>query len=267
VRRTVLITGASSGIGEAFADEFARHGYDLVLTARREDRLVALAARLSEVYGVQARVVLADLGRPEERRRLVEEVAAHGLVIDALVNNAGYGVPGPYLAHAWETHEAFLQVLVVAVADLTRRLLPGMLERGHGRIVNVASLAGLLPAPANHTLYAAAKAFVIRFSESLAHESRARGVHVTVVCPGFTFTEFHDVMGTRNLVSRLPGFMWLSAADVARQGYAAVEAGVPAVVTGRVNRAIALAARLLPQTLIWALMRRAASRFRGTTAR
>src|SRR5205085_424334 len=122
-----------------------------------------------------------------------DEIDRRRLQVDALVNNAGYGVPGSYTRVAWDTHATFLNVLVVSVAHLTHHFLPGMLERKFGRIVNVASLAGLVPAPAGHTLYAASKAFLIRFSEALSHESRERGVHVTALCPGFTYSEFHDV--------------------------------------------------------------------------
>ena len=125
--------------------------------------------------------------------KLCDQVTARGIIVDGLVNNAGYGVPGAYVNSTWETQHAFLQVMVVAVAELTHRLLPGMLERGYGRILNVASLAGLVPAPAGHTLYAASKSFMIKFSESLAHEVGHRGVHVTALCPGFTLSEFHDV--------------------------------------------------------------------------
>ena len=144
------------------------------------------------------------------------------LTIDALVNNAGYGVPGTYLASAWERHAAMLNLMVMAVSELTYRLLPGMIERRYGRIINVASLAGLVPTPAGHTLYAATKAFAIKFSEALAHEGRPHGVHVTAVCPGFTLSEFHDVTGTRAQVSKLPAWMWMDASTVARQGFDAV---------------------------------------------
>ena len=118
-----------------------------------------------------------------------------------------------------------LNVMVMAVSELTYRLLPGMIERRYGRIVNVASLAGLVPAPAGHTLYAATKAFAIKFSEALAHEGRPHGVHVTAVCPGFTLSEFHDVTGTRAQVSKLPSWMWMDAPTVARQGFDAVMDG------------------------------------------
>ena len=147
-------------------------------------------------------------------------------------------------------------MLVVAVAELAHRVLPGMIERKWGRIVNVASLAGLFPGVAGHTLYAASKAFLITFSESLALEAAPHGVHVTASCPGFTLTEFHDVTGTRDKVSRLPKFMWLDADDVARESYDAVMAGIPVFVPGRVNRSIATLARVLPKWLVWALMKR-----------
>ncbi len=263
-RRTALVTGASSGIGEAFADVFAAHGFDLVLVARREEKLRAVAQRLEAQHGVRARVFVADLAVPGAASRLAAAVAAEGLVVDALVNNAGYGVPGSFLDSPWPRHEALLQVLVVSVAELTHALLPGMIARGYGRVINVASLAGLTPAPAGHTLYPASKALVVRFSESLAQEMAPHGVHVTAVCPGFTLSEFHDVTGTRAKVSKLPGWLWLDAPTVARQGYDAVMAGVPIYVNGRVNRTIALLARLLPQSAVAAAGRRFGRSYRKT---
>jgi short-subunit dehydrogenase len=152
--------------------------------------------------------------------------------------------------------------MVVALAELTHRLLPGMIERRYGRVINVASLAGLAPAPAGHTLYAAAKACVIRFSEALAHEVRQYGVHVTAVCPGFTLSEFHDVTGTREKVSKLPSWLWMTAPRVARQGYDAVMAGIPIYVNGRVNRTIALLCRYVPLSLVTAAGRRLGRSYR-----
>ena len=256
MKRVALITGGSSGIGEAFADVFAAEGFDIVITARREERLRAVQARLQQQHGVRVEVIVADLAQRDTPARLCAEIAARGLKIDALVNSAGYGVPGSYVASTWDTHAASLQVMVTAVAELTHRLLPGMIERKYGRIVNVASLAGLVPSPAGHTLYAASKAFLIKFSESLAHEVRRYDVHVTALCPGFTLSEFHDVMGTRASVSHLPRFMWMDAATVARQGYTGVMAGEPLVINGRVNRAIATLIRILPQWLVVGIGRR-----------
>ena len=261
-RRTALVTGASSGIGEAFAEVFAAEGFDLVITARREERLRAVQSRLGEQYGVRVDVIVEDLEDPTAPERLCGDLEARGLKIDVLVNNAGYGVPGSYVASGWDVHERFLQIMVIAVAELTRRLLPAMIERRYGRIINVASLAGLVPAPAGHTLYAAAKAFLIKFSESLGHEVRRHGVFVTAVCPGFTFSEFHDVTGTRARMKKLPGFMWSSASDVARQGYNAVMADKSVVVTGRINAAIATLVRILPQGLVVGVGRRMGRQYR-----
>lgn len=262
--RTALITGASAGIGEAFAEVFAAHGFDLVITARREDRLRAVAARLEQRHGIRVLVFVADHARRDTPERLCAELAARGLTIDALVNNAGYGVPGKYVASPWERHDDMLQVMVTGLAELTHRLLPGMVERGYGRIINVASLAGLVPAPAGHTLYAASKALVIKFSESLSHEVRGNGVHVTALCPGFTYSEFHDVPGTREQMNKLPPWMWMDAPTVARQGYDAVMAGIPIYVNGRVNRTIAVLVRYLPQAVVQAIGRRFGRSYRKT---
>ncbi|HXH25638.1 MAG TPA: SDR family oxidoreductase [Vicinamibacterales bacterium] len=263
-QRTVLITGASSGIGEAFADVFASEGFAVVGVARREERLARVADRLRERHGVGVEMIPLDLSRRDAVGALCAEIDRRRLTIDALVNNAGYGVPGVYLASAWERHEAMLQLMVTAVAELSYRLLPGMIRRRYGRIINVASLAGLVPAPAGHTLYAASKAFLIRFSEALGHEVRADGVHVTALCPGFTYSEFHDVTGTREQVNRLPRWLWMDAPTVARQGFDAVMAGKPVYINGPVNRAIAAVVRYAPQPLVAAVGRRLGRAYRRT---
>ena len=260
--RTALVTGASAGIGAAFADVLAEAGYGLVLTARRADRLAAVAEGLRGRHGVPVAVVVADLADPAAPAALVEAIAALGLQVDVLVNNAGYGVPGRYVATEWARQRDFVQVLVTAVAELTHRLLPGMIERRFGRVLNIASLAALVPAAPGHTLYAASKAFLVKFSESLAGECRADGVHVTAVCPGFTYSEFHDVTGTRAQVSAMPRWMWSDARDVAREGYAAVMAGRPVAVTGRVNRAVAFGVKHLPAFVADAVVHRSARNFR-----
>ena len=262
MKRLALITGGSSGIGEAFAEVFAAEGFDIVITARREDRLRAVQSRLQQRYGSRVELIVEDLERPDAPARLCAELEARGLTIDALVNNAGYGVPGAYLASSWDVHARFLQIMVTAVAELTHRLLPGMVERQYGRIINVASLAGLVPSPAGHTLYAASKAFLIKFSESLSHEVRGNGVLVTALCPGFTYSEFHDVTGTRAMMNRMPGWMWMSAPAVARRGYDAVMAGESVVVPGRLNAAIATLVRILPQRLVTGLGRRIGRAYR-----
>jgi len=253
--RTALITGASSGIGEAFAEVFAAEGFDLAIVARREDRLQAVAERLRTNYNADVEIIVLDLSRRDACEQLTVHLAARGIHVDVLVNNAGYGVPGSYTASPWQRHDDFLQVLVTAVAELTYRLLPAMIERGYGRIINVASLAGLVPAPAGHTLYGASKAFLIKFSEALSNEVRRHNVHVTALCPGFTFSEFHDVTGTREQMKKMPRWMWLDAATVARQGFDAVMAGHAIYINGRVNRTVAALVRLLPQRLVYSVGR------------
>lgn len=259
---TALVTGASAGIGTAFAAHLAGRGFDLVLTARRAERLEAIAADLRGRFGVAVLVLPADLADPAAPASLCERLTVAGRHVDVLVNNAGYGVAGRYVATEWRVQRDFLQVLVTAVAELTHRLLPGMLERRWGRIVNVASLAALVPAAPGHTLYAASKAFLVKFSEALHGEVRAAGVHVTAVCPGFTRSEFHDVTGTRDKVNRMPSWMWLDAEQVAADGYQAVMAGQPIRVIGRVNRTIATAARHLPSIVVDAAVRRSAGSYR-----
>jgi short-subunit dehydrogenase len=263
-RRTALVTGASSGIGEAFADALASAGFDLVLTARREDRLREVARHVERVHARTVHVLVCDLSRRDAPEELCAEIAARQLTIDALVNNAGYGLPGTYTAQPWTRHEAMLQVMVMSMAELTYRLLPGMITRGYGRIINVASLAGLVPAPAGHTLYAATKAYAIKFSEALAHEGRPHGVHVTALCPGFTRSEFHDVTGTREQTDRLPSWMWMDAETVARAGVDAVMAGTPLFIPGRVNRVIVQLVRFLPRGLVNGFGRRLGRSYRKT---
>ena len=255
-----LVTGASSGIGAAIAREYARRGQPLVLTARRVDRLNALARELGE--RVRCEVIAADLSDPAAPLQLYEQTQARGLFVGTLVNNAGYGVPGRFLSQSWRVHQEFLQVMMSAVAQLCHLYLPPMEAAGHGRILNVASLAGLVPASPGHTMYGATKAWLIRFSECLALEAGPRGVHVTALCPGFTYSEFHDVNGMREKVSALPRLLWQDAATVARLGVDAVEAGRSRVVTGRANQLVALASRYLPDPLARALVASKSSQYR-----
>ncbi len=256
-----LVTGASSGIGLAIAREYARRGQPLLLVARRADRLEALVRELGERVPCQA--IAADLSVRGAPQALFAEAQSRGLQVDVLVNNAGYGVPGRFLSSGWTVHADFLQVMVTAVAELTHLLLPAMEARGHGRILNVASTAPLVPSSAGHTLYGAAKAFVIRFSEALALESKPRGVHVTALCPGMTYTEFHDVNGMRERVSRLPKSLWLDADSVARLGIDAVERGDLRCVTGGMNRLVVAMSKYLPDRMARAIVNRRAADYRN----
>ncbi|MGH8323840.1 MAG: SDR family NAD(P)-dependent oxidoreductase, partial [Steroidobacteraceae bacterium] len=159
--RFALVTGASAGIGAAFARELAARGCALVLTARRLDRLETLAAELIARHGTRVECIAADLADPNAPETLCAEISSRGIDIDILVNNAGIGVPGSFLAPAWKSHADFIQVLMTAPCELVYRLLPGMQQRGFGRILNIASLAGHIPGSAGHTLYGASKAFLI----------------------------------------------------------------------------------------------------------
>jgi short-subunit dehydrogenase len=262
VRRRALVTGASAGIGAEFARQLAARGCDLVLTARREDRLQALAAGLRAKHGIDVQVVADDLADPAAPPRVVAAATRDGRAIDILVNNAGYGVPGRYDKVDWTTHAQFMQVLVTAPLQLCHLVLPAMRERGHGRIINVASLAGLVPATPGNTLYGPAKAFLMRVSQALATENRAHGINVCALCPGFTHSEFHDVSQARGLVAKLPGWMWSNADDVVRQGLDAVERGRVVCVPGRVNRAIKVLMDVLPDRIGLALVARRAKHFR-----
>lgn len=263
-RHTALITGASAGIGAAFADVFAAEGYDLVLTARRRDRLDAVADGVRRRHARQVETIVLDHGEPTAVERLCAALDTRRLPIDALVNNAGYGVPGLYANVPWATQAAMLQVMVVGVAELTRALWPSMVARRFGRVINVASLAGLVPAPAGHTLYGATKSFLIKFSEALAQEGQAHGIHVTALCPGFTRSEFHDVTGTRAMMEQLPAWLWQDADIVARCGYRAVEAGQTICVTGRVNQTIAQLVRFLPRRVVESVGQRFGQSYRKT---
>ena len=254
-RLTALVTGASAGIGKSFADVFAKYGFNLILTARREDRLREIGDELARKHHVDVSVIAADLADPTAPSRLVSDIAAKGLKVDALVNNAGYAVPGTYEASKWADQRDFIQVLTTAPCELAHAVLPGMIERRQGYIINIASLAGILPGSAGHTLYGASKSFMIQFSRSLNMEVQAHNVNVTAVCPGFTYSEFHDVTGTRAQVSRMPKFMWMTADAVAEEGYAAVMRNRPVVVNGRVNRGIAALAKYLPDSVAFSIMK------------
>ncbi|MHB8448373.1 MAG: SDR family NAD(P)-dependent oxidoreductase [Rudaea sp.] len=261
--RFALVTGASAGIGAAFARELAARGCALVLTARRQDRLQALADELRTAHAVRVECIAADLADPSGVETLCTEIARRGIAIDILVNNAGYGVPGNFMAPSWQTHAEFIRVLMTAPCELVYKLLPGMQQHRYGRILNIASLAGHIPGSAGHTLYGASKAFLIKFSQSLALENATTGVNVCAVCPGFTWSEFHDVTGTRGVVSKMPKWMWMRAEDVARIGLDAAERGEIVCITGRVNRAIKSLFKLLPDRFALRSMQKRSKNFRA----
>jgi len=237
-----LITGASAGIGAALATEYARHGWDLALAARREEPMIALAEKLKDAYGTQSIILPADLSDRTQNEKLIARVHAK--------------------ANDWETHAGSLDLMLTGPCELAHRVIPGMAERGFGHIINVASLAGHIPGSKGHTTYSAIKSFLIKFSQSLNLELAGDGVKVCALCPGFTYSEFHDVNGTRDGVSKLPDFMWMEADDVAEAAYDAVERGKAVFIPGRVNKMIATLGKVLPDSAALYLMRKNSDKIR-----
>jgi short-subunit dehydrogenase len=257
-RKRILITGASAGIGAAFARAYAERGFDLVLTARRNDRLAELAGILKQSFGTSCQTIAVDLADPAGPQAILAQAG----VVDGLVNNAGYGLPGTFANTSWADQAAFIQVMMTAPAELCHRALPGMISRGHGRIINVASLAGILPPGPGHTLYGASKAFLIKLSQSLNAECAGTGVQVSALCPGFTYSEFHDVNGTRGAVSKMPKWMWQTADAVVAEGIAGVDANRPVVVSGFANRRLAWLSKALPDGMSRAIVAGQSKNFR-----
>jgi short-subunit dehydrogenase len=258
----MLITGASAGLGVAYARQYASQGWDLVLCARRRAPMEALAAELKQEFDATSYVFEADLFETKAVDKLITKIKSKGLKIDGLINNAGYGHPGFYLDSSWEEHKNFIHLMATVPCELARKLTPDMVDRGFGRVMNIASLAGHLPGSKGHTLYAAVKAFLIKFSESLHMELEGTGVHVSAICPGFTMTEFHDVNGTRDAMNRLPDYMMMSAEECAELSFEALERNRPVYITGRVNKFIALLGRALPQSVTQTLMAKNSAKFR-----
>ncbi|MCP2339883.1 SDR family NAD(P)-dependent oxidoreductase [Actinomadura rupiterrae] len=241
--RTALVTGASSGIGESFARELAARGADLVVVARRADRLDALARELVERYRVAVEVIAADLTRSADRDEVEHRLKNEP--VELLVNNAGYGAFGAFAEIPIGDQLREVELNVNALMRLTHAALPGMLARGRGGVLNVASMSGFAPSPGS-AAYGATKAYVASFSESLHAEVIGQGVHVTALCPGFTRTEDgHE-----------PHPLWLRREDVARAGLDAVEAGRALCVPGVQYKAVMPALKVLPRPLLRAAANR-----------
>lgn len=257
-----LITGASAGIGAEFAKQLAAQGWSLVLVARREDKLQELQISLENQYAIECRYIAKDLSEPTANQDIYSYCQSNNLSIGMLVNNAGYGVPGDFDAVNWKTHQQMLQVMLVSVTELTHLFYPAMKARKNGFIINVASLAGLVISTAGHTLYGAVKSYLIKFSHSLHLEAKESDVHVTALCPGFTYSEFHDVNGTRNMVSQMSKKMWMTAEDVVAQGLSAVEQNKPVYINGWRNRMIANMVKILPERLVRILMSGSIKKYR-----
>jgi len=253
MKGTALITGASSGLGHDYASLFAADGHDVILVARRLDRLETLAGELRAQHGVDARALPADLAREGAATELVGEIERLGLRVDFLVNNAGFGTTGAFADSDRTGQLDMIRVNVGSVVELTHLLLPAMVERGRGRILNVGSTAGFQPGPFMATYYAT-KAFVNSFTEALAWELAGTGVTATVSCPGATATEFGGKAGNGDSL-----LFRLGAADsrvVAREGYRAMMSGTRMVVHGITNKVAVQSVRLSPRAAILAIASR-----------
>lgn len=242
---TCLITGASSGIGEAIARDLAARGYNVTLAARRVERLQDLATELTDAHGVDAAAVQCDVTDEAQVGKLLDGIEQAGKQIDILVNNAGRGSTGKFFEDSYESEMAQIDLNVRALASMTHRVLPGMVERGGGAVLNVASTAAFQPMP-RQNVYAASKAFVLYFSEGLAQELSGTGVSCTVLCPGPTKTEFFaDDMD--KYVENSPGFVWQSAEDVAKAGVEGMFKRKRTVVPKLTNRVGAISGHLTPR--------------------
>jgi short-subunit dehydrogenase len=253
-RPTALITGASGGIGLDLARLFAGDGSDVVLVARNEAKLREIAAEIENANGVSAHVIVADLALPEAAQRVVDVLRTRGITIDALVNNAGLGLGGPFAETDWNRESEMIQVNIVALTQLTKLLLPPMVARRSGRILNVASTASFQPGPLM-AVYYATKAYVLSFSEAIADELRGTGVTVTALCPGPTETGFAAAaqMGDARLFNLTKP---ARSDDVARIGYKAMQRGKRVVIPGVRNWIMAESVRVSPRRLVTAVVRK-----------
>lgn len=261
-RPLALITGASAGLGAAFARAYAARGHDLVLVARRLDRLQALGAELSAAHGVDAQSIACDLGGWEAHKAVLDALGAHAGEVDVVVNNAGFGIAQDFDAAPWERQRELLMTLIVSACGLAYGVIPGMKARRSGAIINLASLAGFAPGVAGHSLYPAAKSFAIKFSEALHAELKGYGVKVTASCPGFTRTEFHLVNGTQAQMDEAPRFVWQSAEAVVAGTLAANDRNQTIYVPGLHNKLAGWGLQYLPHGLVRAIIRAGAEKYR-----
>lgn len=260
-RKLAVVTGASAGLGAAFARAYARRGFDLVLAARRVDRLEALAAELVAAHAIEAFAIGVDLSVFGAETEVLDAIAARGLEVDVLVNNAGYSIPQSFAAVPWERQRDFLMTLVVSACGLAHGVIPPMVARGGGAIINVASLAGFGPGMAGHSLYPAVKSLTIKFSESLHEEYGARGIRVTALCPGFTHTDFALANGTQGAMDSSPRFFFQTAEAVVENGIRSNERGRVLAVPGWRNKLAAGLLRYLPEPLVKTAIRAGSARF------
>jgi uncharacterized protein len=254
---TVVVTGASSGIGSELSRQLASRGHGLTLVARRRERLDKLAGELRDEHGVEVDVRTCDLADHDDRRRLIDELRGERRFVAGLCNNAGYGSVGTFAELELEREVGEVRLNCEALMEMTGAFVPDMVERGGGAVLNVASTASFQPLP-GMAVYAATKAFVRSFSEAVHAELAGTGVSVTTLCPGFTETEFAEVAGAGSFEAKMPGFLVLNATDVAREAIDGMEHGTRSVVPGAVHKAHALSSRFVPNSLLLPIAKRVA---------
>lgn len=230
-----LITGASAGLGAEFARQLAESGKDLILVARRMEPMEKLAARLRDDYGIDIDIIQADLSEPAAPAAIYAEVAARALEIEMLINNAGAAGPDLLDDRDWPAQQRYLELMTTSVAAMCHFFIPPMCERGFGRVINVASVAGLVSLPGD-TSYGPAKAYLVALSKGLAATVRPAGVNVLALCPGFTHTDFHQAPKLADMKKSSPGILWYDADVVIREALQAAAAGKDVLVTGRLYR-------------------------------
>jgi short-subunit dehydrogenase len=256
-----LVTGASSGIGEAIARGLAVRGQGVALAARRAERLTALADELRDRHGVRAEAIPADLEAASGRDELAGRLGELSVEVEMLVNNAGFGINADFVDADRERMLRMIELNCAALADLQARYLPGMVGRGRGVVINIASTAAFQPLPGN-AAYAATKAFVLSLTEAVHSELEGTGVTVTCVCPGPVPTEFVEIAGFAGAEDRTPGIVWTSASEVARAALDGADGGKRVVVPGTLNRAGALGGQHAPRALLLPLLKRGLRRAR-----
>lgn len=260
-RKTFLITGASSGIGAQFARAYAARGNNLVLVARRLNRMEVLAAELMERYGVSVTCLEADLSHRDQVIHLLERLKSLNIQPDGLINNAGYSLAHTFAYTQVQQQMDFIEVCVTAPTYLAHALLGHMLKQGFGRIINVASMVAFSPGASGHTLYPAAKSYMLKFSRSLAAEVADRGIRVTALCPGSTDSEFQHANGMTEVLKTKPSRLVQSTQSVVHAAITANEKGHEVLVTGLINKVAVAAMTLLPDGIITPIIRWGAKKY------
>ena len=246
-KKTALITGASSGIGYEFCKIFAENGFNLVITARSEDKLTKFASKLTEEFNVDVKTIPADLSIPSEAQKLFDESINAGMRINVLINNAGFGMRGKFVDLDLKKQLNMIDLNMRSLTELTYLFANEMIKSGGGKILNVASTAGFQPGPLM-AVYYASKAFVLNFSEAVANELKDKNVSVTVVCPGPTETQFQKTAGMEGTNLFRNNFV-MTAEEVAALGYKGLMKGKTLVIAGKVNKVLAFSSRLAPRKM------------------